>query len=123
MLRGVESRSSARSPSGHVAAAVEAEQDAQPALAQAVLLGPALLQVVQGASRKAQRAKRLDGAHVDVQGVEQLAHADAVEPALIVPCQLAADPGDSSSFNRVFHSEGLHYYYIQDFGRRLFSRA
>src|SRR5438067_10382759 len=101
----------------HIAAATEPKEDAEPALAEPVLLGPSLLQQVNRAAGKPDGGQRLDGAQLDLERVEHRAHAGVEQPALLVPFQLPADPGYRVLQIHVFHIEGLHYYQIQGSGR------
>src|SRR6266849_3521263 len=78
---------------------------------------------VAAAIQQKQGAESLDGAHVDVQILEELTHPDAVEASRLVAGQLMAGSklagkrGRCGSVHGVLvHSEGLHYHPIQGFG-------
>ena len=101
----------------HITASVEPKQNAEPALAEPVLLGPPLLQQVHRATGKADCGQRLNGAQLDFERVEHRPKVGVEQAAFLVLFQLPADPRDRVLQIRVFHIERLHYYHIQDFGR------
>src|SRR5262245_28398711 len=102
---------------GRVASAQEAEQQAEAARAQSVVLGPALLQELQGAGGQAQGRQGFDRRDVDLEWIKKLAETLQVQAAVLVDAEAALLeellPDVIELHYRVFHSEGLHYYHIQ----------
>ena len=88
----------------HIAAALETEQDADAALAQPVVLSPALLEEMEGPAGETQGGEGLHTAHVDLQRREELTKPLQVEAAVLVLRELEA--------LQIFclHLVGLHYY-------------
>src|SRR5450759_1650070 len=103
---------------------VEAEEHAKSTFAQAVRLGPSLLEMVERAAGDPKGGHSLDNAHVDFQRLKQLAHTDAVQPSVLVAGELMPDLGIGylGEF-RWLHSEQLHYYHIQGSGVKYSPRS